>query len=140
MYSTHIFFICNKLSSLTAKIGKPEKWKFGKIDSWSKFLLYEFLLRFLWDSSSCFPLICIFWMKSLKTKNCLNYWYWLLIKATVYLMYNFDVGVKKGENGHKLFLFPFVKLRSSNVSQIFNLIVPGFYLGLAWVLPVTFDI
>ena len=32
MYSTHIFFICYKLSSLTAKIRKPEKWKFGKID------------------------------------------------------------------------------------------------------------
>ena len=29
---TH-FFTCYKLSSLTAKIGKPKKWKFGRIDS-----------------------------------------------------------------------------------------------------------
>ena len=31
--STHIFFICYKLSSLTAKIRKPEKWKFGRTES-----------------------------------------------------------------------------------------------------------
>ena len=28
------FVICYKHSSLTARIGKPEKWKFGRIDSW----------------------------------------------------------------------------------------------------------
>ena len=37
---TH-FFICNKLSSLTGKIGKPEKWKFGKIDSWAKIISFH---------------------------------------------------------------------------------------------------
>ena len=38
--STHIFFICYKLSSLTEKIGKPEKWKFGRIDSSNVLKLY----------------------------------------------------------------------------------------------------
>ena len=33
LYSTQIFFICFKLSSLTPKIGKPVKSKFGRIDS-----------------------------------------------------------------------------------------------------------
>jgi len=33
LYSTNIFFICYKVSSLTAKIENPEKWKFGRINS-----------------------------------------------------------------------------------------------------------
>ena len=67
MYSTEIFFICYKLSNLTAKIGKPEKSKFGGIDSSivnlktaittnigvfrTKCLVYYILLIHLWDYS-----------------------------------------------------------------------------------------
>ena len=35
------FSLSYKHSSLTAKIGKPEKWKFGRIGSWYAKILYE---------------------------------------------------------------------------------------------------
>ena len=58
MYSTHIFFFPYKLLSLTAKFRKPEKLKFGRIDSWASYIysMYSWILAsfsFSCSSSSC---------------------------------------------------------------------------------------
>ena len=71
MYSTQIFFICYKLSSLSPKIGKPEKSKFGRIDSW---IIYRLRRTIFLKITIHFVNACVVWkLKDFKPQESTKY-------------------------------------------------------------------